>query len=167
MKEKFEITKELVITQYKKSFIHRYISTYIWTMFVYVIFLAILCLMATKGLFSNPVAYYPIVLFLPFIIIFGVNTIKSIAELIKVVSGKFYITTDKIIEKKEAGNARHAPNYPDFMKFETYGYYSLFKTFSAFSKTYVSAKMQLNKAYLGAFKFFRVICVFALLFAKQ
>lgn len=133
MKEKIESTKELVITQYKKSFLHRYIiSTYIWTLIVYAIFVIILCLMTTKGLFSNPVAYYPIIIFSPFIVIFGYNTIKSIVELIKVLSGKFYIITDKIIEKREAGNARHAPNYPDFIKFETYGYYSLHKAFSIF-----------------------------------
>lgn len=149
IKEKTEITKELVITQYKKSFINRYISTYIWTLIIYAIFAITLCLMAAKNLFSNPVAYYLIIMFSPFIMIFGYNTLKSIVELVKVLSGKFYITTDKIIEKREAGNARHAPNYPDFIKFETYGYYSLRKAFSILTKKYVSAKSQLNDAYLG------------------
>ncbi len=78
IKEKTEITKELVITQYKKSFINRYISTYIWTLIIYAIFVITLCLMTTKNLFSNPVAYYPIIMFSPFIVIFGYNTLKSI-----------------------------------------------------------------------------------------
>ena len=149
---KIQITKKLVIDTYKSAVFYRYFAT---TLFC-VIYISAFILWYDNLLKIIPFAFAMKELIILFIIlpvsclICIVELIMMIVEITRVLKGNFFITTDKIIERQATRKKMRVDSFNyRRLKFEKYGNYYVHKEYLPFKKKFVSAREQLNEAYLG------------------
>lgn len=157
--EKIKLTKEYVKKQFIKTLFYKRIKNYIASTGFLILAGIILWFMASYNLFSNPIAYYPLLMFAPFIIAAVYTYIFPMFELIKIMQGKFFITTDEVTERMEKSYNPNRKNYeithkynqgnPHQLWFKQYGCYDLHRMFLPFENKTISAKRQLEDTYLG------------------
>lgn len=146
--DKLKITNNLVKQQYKRSFFHKYFSVYLGALFIISLFSCILLAFIRHNVLINPVAIYILLLFLPYTIIDIWEITYSIIELTRVLRGNFFLTADKIVERREEQTIRKMGTLPSCFRFEKYNYFGIHKTYSFIKRRSIPAYRQFNEAYL-------------------
>lgn len=147
--EKIKLTKRLVIEVYKRSYFYRYFKINLFSVIYLIAFiiwyddLYRYMTVDLKSVLTVLIVFPAVALILIFVLI--LHTL----ELLRVLKGSFYITTDKIIKCEETKYKRYlgrtdTPN----LQFEKYGRYSLYKAYSPLKRKIVSAQDQLYEAYV-------------------
>lgn len=151
---KIQITKKLVIDIYIRSYFFRYFALNLFS----VIYITALILWY-DDLINIIINFMPfeldnfITVFLIFPIcglLFLYDLISTALEITRVLKGNFYISTDKVITRQETPKRSRVKKFNHLkLKFEKYGNFSIRRTYSPLKKKFVSAKAQLNEAYIG------------------
>ena len=143
---KILLTKELVISFYKRSLFHR-LYTCAFAVVYLVLYFVSLGFLLKMSTYSFSILGGIGMLSL-FALIFLCEIIYVSSQVVKVLKGKFYITTDKIKERKRPHTKRNRARNPLFI-FEKYGHFYINKAYSFKDKKAVAAREQFKKAYDG------------------
>lgn len=150
--EKTNLTKELIIDSYKRSFVFNSLGINIFS----IAYLTAFCLWfddLLKFMVRYPLGLktmWTILIFIPVsAILFAAHLVSMVLEYIRVLKGEFFITTDNVIKREKAG-MRHRPKRadPHSLNFEKYGRFTLYRTYFKAKNKFVSSDEQMSSAYL-------------------
>ena len=152
--KKIKLTKELVISIYKRSYFRSHFARILFLSIYLIAFVLWYDELLTLLLYTTPNLKFlvKVVFVIPICALIAIiDLISKIVERKNVLRGKFFITTDEIVEREDAHfGPKFQHNKSRNFKFKNYGYHWIQKSvYSPAEKRFVTGKEQLNRAYLG------------------
>ena len=153
-KEKIKLTKELVISIYKRSYFRSHFARILFLSIYMIAFVLWYDDLSMLFLYTAPNLEFlvdVVIVFPVCALVAVIDLISQIIERRRVLKGDFFITTDKIVRRQ---GARSSPkiqyNRSHNFKFKNYGCHWIGKVmYSPIEKRFITGKEQLNRAYLG------------------
>ncbi len=146
--KKIQLTKELIIKNYKRALLGSYFTDYL-TLAPFIVLYALLFNPTRK----NGFGFVAINLLLAFcILVIFCTEIGSILTLVRVLRSEFRITTDILVKREKTRMKirwRYFYTVPAKFEFEKYGTFLLNNEYFSLRGRYVSKNKQIEEAYLG------------------
>ena len=152
--KKIKLTKELVIRIYKRSYFRSHFARILFLSIYLIAFVLWYDDLLKLYVYAIPdfKSVVRILIVVPFSALIAIiDLISKIVERKNVLRGKFFITTDEIVEREDAHfGPKFQHNKSRNFKFKNYGHHWIQKSvYSPAEKRFVTGKEQLNRAYLG------------------
>lgn len=147
-----KVTKELVIEQYKRTFIRRFVFPFVLMSVLILLLFLVFCVylgavVASHDVSASAMRFIIVSLLLVFLLAAGLASL--VAKFKKTMKKEFYITTDKVVKRGSEKTTYHSIGSSYYIEFEEHGKYFVQKAYSAAKGEKVSVAEQLNEAYIG------------------